>query len=611
MVGICGWSNNQLALEDVGKTIHEMATRLIINRRHTSTLAMSEYSALLAADIPTRREVKRHEGFLAAIQGNPRWGDSELRQIAEAHGPARAAIDGFRKLGVEFLNTLSGPFTLAVIDENKHQTLLAIDKTGIGSLFFTHRHQQLIFSSNAKALRLHPDACKALDPQALFDYFYFHMVPSPRSIFQEVQKLLPGQYVLFAEDSPAKAFYWQPDYREPTRYDEAKLAEEFKSLLKSSVGRAAEGNNVGAFLSGGTDSSTVSGLLQEVKGDRASTFSIGFEAEGYDETQYARIAAKHFGTRPHEYYVTPQDVADALPLIAAAYDEPFGNASAVPVFYCAKMAKSNGMDCLLAGDGGDELFGGNERYAKQAIFEAYHHIPAVLRNLIIEPALFDLKFGEKLWPLAKARSYVRQANIPLPDRLEAYNHLNRDALTDLFEADFLVGLNQREPVELLRESYAGCNAASSLNRMLGLDLKFTLADNDLRKVNRMCELAQLEVGYPLLDEDLVGFSTALPSSLKVRGSRLRYFFKRALRDFLPEAVLNKEKKGFGLPFGLWLREHGPLRDLAGHHLENLAQRGLVRPEYLTRLQQNHQQYPQYYGVMIWVLIMLEEWLQTL
>ncbi len=551
------------------------------------------------------------DGVFAAIFGLPRWQHPAWVQTAAERGAPMVLWQAWRDAGVDCLQQLGGRFVLAVVDTNRQQTLLAVDRLGLESLFYTVSGGQLIFSSNARALLRHPDVHCAIDSQALFDYLYFHMVPSPRCIFSGVEKLLPGQYLLCENRNIRKDFYWAASYKEKTGLSQQELATDFLRILDESVSRSADRDNTGTFLSGGTDSSTVAGTLRKLKGKPIDTYCIGFDAEGFDETYYARIAASHFATNPHEYYLTPKDVADAIPLIAKAYDEPFGNASAVPAYFCARMARADGMDVLLAGDGGDELFGGNERYAKQKVFEIYQQIPKALRYGLIEPAIFNFPLGDKIKPVAKAQSYIKQANIPLPDRLETYNFLQRTALPDIFADDFLAQINRNEPIELLRETYHRARADSSLNRILFLDLKFTLADNDLRKVNRMGELAGIEVRYPLLDEEMVGFSAQLPASLKVRGFKLRYFFKQALRDFLPAEILAKPKHGFGLPFGLWMNSDDSLRELTENSLSALSRRGIIKPEFILKLQQNHREYPSYYGVMIWVLMMLEQWLQTL
>src|SRR6185436_11734314 len=223
---------------------------------------------------------------------------------------------------------------------------------------------------------------------------YFHMVPGPQTIYANRTRLLPGTFLTWRNGTSEVRPYWQMRYVENDRRSFAELKEQFLAVLRESVRQSAERGPVGTFLSGGTDSSTVAGILGEVTGEPARTYSIGFQAEGYDEMEYARIAARHFGTRHHEYYVTPDDVAKAIPAIAAVFDQPFGNSSAVPTYYCAKLARDDGVDTLLGGDGGDELFGGNTRYARQRVFERYGLVPALLRKTLIEPLAFAVPGGE-------------------------------------------------------------------------------------------------------------------------------------------------------------------------------------------------------------------------
>ena len=272
------------------------------------------------------------------------------------------------------------------------------------------------------------------------------------------------------------------------------------------------------------------------------------------------------------------------------------------------MAREDGVQVLLAGDGGDEIFGGNVRYAKQKVFEAYGHIPSALRRGLIEPLAFAPGSGH-LPPLRKLASYIRQASMPLPDRLESYNFLHRSPLAEVFELDFLAAISQEEPIDLLRDVYGRTTSVSPVNRMMHLDLKFTLADNDLRKVSRMCDMAGIEVRYPLLDDELVEFSGEIPASLKVKGLKLRHFFKQAMKDVLPPETIAKSKHGFGMPFGLWLRDHPPLADLVPGSLADFGRRGILRPSYLQELRRQHLTgHATYFGIMIWVIAMLERWL---
>jgi asparagine synthase (glutamine-hydrolysing) len=331
---------------------------------------------------------------------------------------------------------------------------------------------------------------------------------------------------------------------------------------------------------------------------------MGFDAKGYDEMDYARITAAHFKIKLHEYYVTPADVLQAIPLIAQTYDEPFGNDSAVPAYYCAKFARELGMTRLLAGDGGDEYFAGNSRYAKQKVFELYRHVPSPVKS-ILEPLAFNLP------PLRKVKRYIEQAKIAMPERLETYNFLHQTPLAEIFSEDFLAQIDPDQPLQFLKNTYNRTSNDDLIKQMLFLDDKFTLADNDLRKVNRMCELAGVDVHYPMLQENLVAFSTSIPSKWLMQGFELRSFYKEGLRNFLPKATLAKSKQGFGLPFGVWMSSDKELKQFAVASLESIEKRGFLNPAYIKNLIRLHQEgHASYYGTMIWLLVMLEQWLST-
>jgi asparagine synthase (glutamine-hydrolysing) len=502
------------------------------------------------------------------------------------------------------LQSCSGAFSLALL--SNEEMLLATDRMGIHPLIFTRIGNALVFGSRCDAINSHPLITSDVNGQAIYNYVYFHMVPGPETIHSGQQRLSPGEYLHFKNGKCEVRPYWRMQFRENSRASFAEMKGQFASALTESVREAAEDAETGTFLSGGTDSSTLAGLLGQVKGEPARTYSIGFAETGYDEMQYARIASTHFGTRHNEYYVTPDDIVSAIPRIAEVHDQPFGNSSAVPTYYCARMAKQDGVQRLLGGDGGDELFGGNERYAKQTVFARYEKMPRAVRKFALEPAVFAA--GGAFALTRKAKSYIEQASMPMPARLESYNLLERFGAARVFTADFLASVDTLQPLALLESAYHGTNALSLINRMLALDFKFTLADNDLPKVTKSCELAAIDVRFPMLADSVVAFSATLAPELKLKGTKLRWFFKEALRDFLPPEILAKQKHGFGLPFGPWLKTHQPLRDLVRDSLHDLKSRQLVRPEFLDEVVQTHlTEHAGYYGTMIWVLVMLEQW----
>ena len=604
MSGLCGWLRSERAGFVDPRVIAAMAAPL--NRFDGSTVqkASTEFGAVAAAG--GNASVFQDDERLVAVWGQARFADAELAALAQHHGAARALAQGYGSKGTGVLAALSGACALAILDR-RGEAVLSIDRMGTRPLCYCVVARTLVFGSTLEAISAFPGSTAEIDRQAIYDYVYFHMVPGPRTIHAGRHRLLPGSLLTWRNGESATRPYWEMRYAEDEKRPMPELKRDFLAVLRKGVREAAQGGAVGTFLSGGTDSSTVAGILGEVTGHPARTYSIGFEAQGYDEMGYARIAARHFGTQHHEYYVTPADVVSAIPRIAEVHDQPFGNSSAVPTYFCAKLAKDDGVDVLLGGDGGDELFGGNERYAKQYLYSLYSDLPRGLRKGLIEPVAF---LPPEIGIAGKVQRYIRNASLPMPARYDNYNFVERLGAGNMFTPEFLGTVDGRQPPMMLDHAYGNARAHSLINRMLALDLRFTLADNDLPKVARACELAGLEVRFPLLDDAVVSFSSALAPRLKLRGTRLRYFFKESLRGFLPDEIIAKTKHGFGLPLGPWLQTHRPLRQLALDSLADLKKRGVVRPEFINELTSTHvESHAGYYGTMVWVLMMLEHWLK--
>jgi asparagine synthase (glutamine-hydrolysing) len=608
MGGLCGWLGHGVNDPDV---IDRMAAPLArfdgtpIESMHGHLAGVAVAAAAGSAD------VHRRDGLMVALWGHPLLMTPDLARQAASSGVAATLAahwhDG--RMGAEQLcATLGGAFALCILDEHRGEAVLAVDRLGIHPLTWQLAGETLLFASSADALNRHPLARAEVDAQGLYNYVYFHMVPSPGTAYKDQQRLLPGEFLHYRQGRIETRPYWQIAFDEGGKRSFEELREDFLSHLRNSVRQASAGAKIGAFLSGGTDSSTIAGILCEVNGQGADTYSIGFEAQGYDEMEYARIASRHFGTRHHEYYVTPDDVAAAIPQVAAICDQPFGNASAVPAFYCARMARADGVTRMLGGDGVDELFGGNERYAKQQVFALYVRVPQLFRKALLEPAVFNFPGGERVRLLRKARSYIEQASVAMPARLETYNLLGRYGPQQVFTDDFLAGADIGQPLESLARTYGRSEAKSLINRMLALDLKVTLADNDLPKVMKACELAGVEVAFPFLNDAMVAFSAGLTPQQKLNGTQLRWFFKEALKGFLPMEIITKQKHGFGLPFGVWLQQHKPLQQLASDSLHDLKKRGIVRGAFIEQLTGQHlTEHAGYHGTMVWVLMMLEQW----
>lgn len=532
--------------------------------------------------------------------GRPRF-DAAVPTVASLPAVWR---NRFAERGARAADGVEGDFAVGLVAEDG-RVFLAVDKFAVRSLCYRQVGDRLLFAERADALA---DADSEIDPQAVFDYLYFHVIPSPRTIFKGVFRLPPGHYALFEKGRLTVAPYWQPHFEEVARADFGVLRDEFRTLLHQAVAAQLDGSKAACFLSGGTDSSTVAGMIGEVAGRPAATYSIGFEAEGYDEMEFARITARHFRTEHHEYYVTPADLVRSIPAVAAHYDQPFGNSSALPAYYCARMAREDGVSRLLAGDGGDELFGGNTRYAKQRVFNLYRHFPALMRRGVMEPLLATSLAG-RVPVVKKAASYVEQAKVPMPDRLQMYNLIMRLGVGDVLTPELLARIDLQSPLHQQQAVWRAAGACSAVNQQLAFDWRYTLAENDLPKVVGTTGLAGVDVGFPLLDDHLLDFSLKLPSEYKLKGLKLRWFFKEALRGFLPDETLVKKKQGFGLPFGVWVTRHADLRGMAADSLHGLVSRGILRADFVDALLTKHLfEHPGYFGEMIWISMMLQQWL---
>ena len=550
------------------------------------------------------------DDVVAAIDGFPRWTDPALAQTAEAEGHAAALLTAYRRDGRGLLDHLAGPFSLAVVDRATASLLLAVDRFGVHTLCYAHRDGDgLAFGTTADAVRTHPRVPASIRPQALFDFLRLMVVPSPGTIYREQEKLLPGQYLEVREGAMRTGFYWHMTYR-PEDAGPDRHRERLFDTLRQAVGRSLEGFDAaaaGAFLSGGLDSSSVAGLLAEAApGTR--TFTIGFDEARYNELHYAHVTAKHFATRQEDYILTPKDVLSCLADIARHFDEPFGNSSVVPVYYCAKLAADRGVSVMLAGDGGDEIFAGNMRYAEQARMERYRRLMTPVGLGLLETLLRVVPGGQSVPLIRKARSLVERLRMGIPDRADCYHPLAQAAARGIVAEDLLAEVDPDHALASLYEAFARTPSGDLLHRMMHMDLKITLADNDLRKVSGACRMVGLPVRYPLLDEDVVAFSGRVPPSSLLNGTQIRHFYKQAMTGFLPDEVITKKKHGFGMPSKDWPRTDPDLRQLTGDSLSALRRRGYFDPAFIDRLLDGHARgEPTEWDGLAWDLVMFELW----
>jgi asparagine synthase (glutamine-hydrolysing) len=553
---------------------------------------------------------------IAAVSDSEIYNERELAQQVEQDPLNQAYLIAmmYRQHGFLTMEKLSGRFSFCILDKKNQKLIVVTDRYGINPVVYSWDGKNLIFGSRIKEILSAPYPIDhEIDCEAVVDYMNFEAIPTPKTIYKNIRKLPPGHFLLFDKEKKSLNIeqYYDITYSEHEG-DEQSTIKKIPPFIENSVRTVvdyelAKGKSIGAFLSGGTDSSTVTGMIKKLTGG-VKTFSIGFDEPGYSELDYARITAKHFGAEHYEYMVTPDDVLKGLDIMLNVYDEPFANASTVPTYYCALMAKRNGVSALIGGDGGDEIFGGNERYATNNIFRFYTLLPSIARKGFLEPVING---SPSFIPFVqKGKKYIKRANIPQPDRFFSYNPVTTLGQEEIFSPDFLRHINGYNPNTWARELYSHGNAEDELNKLLYIDMKFTITDNDIRKVTAMSESTGIRVAYPLLDHRLVDFAATIPPLLKVKGRKLRYVFKEALRDFLPEAIIRKKKHGFGLPIGIWIKTKDNISSFVRDTL--LTQSCTIRPFFKKRFIEDiftlHKDTGfTFYGDILWYLLIFELW----
>lgn len=613
MGDFCGWLSPDGNDPAPDATLGAMAAALRGRRFENAQAAAPAAAAWVSAAQPRAALCSAEEPWVVMV-GRPRWRRPALAEAQQAQGAARALRLAYREHGAALLDHLAGAFAFAILDRPNRRALLAIDRMGVHSLYYSATGAaRLAFGTTADMVRAHPAVGASVPLQSVYGYLHAFVCRSPGTIYAEQRKLEPAQYLLWQDGESRVATYWRTAFEADRQRSPQQLGEELvaqvRRAVRASIPDSGE-ETTGAFLSGGLDSSTVAGMLNAATEEPAQTFTIGFDEESYDEMRYAEAATRKFGTRAHRYYLTAEDTAAMAPKVAAHYCEPFGNSSALPAYFCAAQARGAGMTCLLAGDGGDEILAGNSRYLEQGTPGRYARLPAPLRAAL-KLAAFHTPLLRGTGLAQTAQRAIVRAEAPLPERLEAYNFYQPDRLTEVFEPEALRALDLEAPWREMRQAYDSAGSDDTLQRMMHLDLKQALADADLRKVTGMCDLAGIDVAFPFLDDDLVAFCATIPPELHLEDDRLRAFFKDAFRDFLPEEVIAKKKHGFGMPFYEWTRDHPRLRELAYDSLESLRGRHLVRGAFLDRVMSQHARpEPTAYDGLVWDLMMLELWFDS-
>jgi asparagine synthase (glutamine-hydrolysing) len=494
-------------------------------------------------------------------------------------------------------------FGLAIWDTRRRTLLIARDRIGIKPMHYATVNGRFYFGSELKSLLEAPDLPRDLDPDALDHYLSFLYTPRDGSIFKSVRKLPPGHLLTWQDGRVAIEQFWQMPASETFKGSEADAVSQLRAVLSDAVrSHLISDVPLGAFLSGGIDSSLVVGLMAQVSGARVKTFSIGFDEPEYDELEPARRVAQHFGTDHHEFVVKPDGVA-ILDRLVSHFDEPFADSSAIPTWYVSEMARRH-VTVVLSGDGGDELFGGYDRYVPHPRVVAFdRYSPRALRRVAAIAAV-GLPHG------ARGKNFLRHVGRDEQGRyLDAIRFFGADEKPSLLTPDVRNALAGPDPETMLARHFERFAALPWPSQMMRFDAETYLPEDVLTKVDRMSMAHSIESRVPLLDNDVIAFASTLPAALKIKGERRKHILKEVASALLPPEILNRKKQGFGVPLGTWFR--GNLRELFADTLLSPAslQRGYFQPAFVRQIVDEHLSRKRDHTLRLWQLVVFEKWYQ--
>jgi asparagine synthase (glutamine-hydrolysing) len=542
----------------------------------------------------------------------------ELRKRLESLGhrfktrsDTEVIVHAYESFGEDCFRYFKGMFAIAIWDEKRKHLVLARDRLGKKPLYYSFVNGTFLFASELKAMMVYPGFRRKVDPISLTKYLFFEFIPSPHTIFKDAKKLSAASYLVWDNKAIEVRQYWSPFKSQKCEYDlsEVEAALRITELLTESVKqRLISDVPLGVFLSGGIDSSAITALAQKEVPGKIKTFSIGFEDPSFDESTYASLASRYLGTEHHEQTMTPADLLDIVPGLPEILDEPMADASILPTYLLSKFTRRH-VTVALGGDGGDELFAGYPTYLAHRFATQYDRYlgmlhPAIkfLGNLLPvsdDNISFDFKVKKFLSGIGYPdgiRNSVWLGSFPF---LESQKVLSQEVLSQFSEGRLA------EDIYHYEEEYP---FNDRITKVQYLDLRLYFQESVLVKVDRASMACSLEVRAPFLDHELVEFVMGLPSKLKLKGSTSKYILKNAMKNRLPDEIIKRRKKGFGVPIAKWVK--GPLKELFEDLLssERIKREGFLNPEYVNTLLQDHLTNKRDNRKQLWTLLVWELWL---
>jgi asparagine synthase (glutamine-hydrolysing) len=533
----------------------------------------------------------------------------DLGHHFETNSDTEAIVHAYDQYGTDCPRHLRGMFAFAIWDTRNHSLFLARDRVGKKPLLYAQVDGQLIFGSEFSALLLHPSVSRDVDYEAIHHYLSFICVPAPLTAYRSIRKLEPGHWLLWQNGEIKTERYWQLDFSRKIKISEAEAGERVIDLLRDAVKvRLMSEVPLGAFLSGGIDSSAVVALMAEESSEQVKTFSIGFEEQDFSELHHAKRVAEHVGAEHHEFIVRP-NAMEILPTLVEHYGEPFADSSAIPSYYVSRETRRY-VTVALNGDGGDECFAGYERYAGMNLAQTYANLPGGLREGVIANLVNALPAGTSKNLIRKAQRFVAAASLKPVDRyLRWITAFDETAKEKLYSDEMLHTTAHWRTAGFLEPWFAKVNGAGIVDASLLADTMTYLPNDLLVKMDIASMSVSLEARSPFLDHHLMEFAASLPENLKLRGLKTKYLLKRVLKRLVPQENLTRRKMGFGVPIGSWFR--GSMQPLLRETLlsDRALKRGLFKPDAVHGLVEQHVAQRADHSHRLWSLLMLELWFQ--
>lgn len=559
--------------------------------------------------------ISNEDGSIWIVFNGEIYNHLELRTGLEKKGhkfqtntDTEAIVHAYEEYGDQCPTKLNGMFGFAILDLRNQSVFIARDRLGIKPLYYYSDSLKFAFGSELKSILKLNGISREVDLQALDTFLTFEYIPSPYSIFKDIKKLPPGHSLTLKDGKITIKEYWDLKYNECSA-SEDELCEQLIELLHDSVKiRLMADVPLGAFLSGGIDSSAIVALMSKIMNRPVKTFSIGFKESSYNETGFAQIIANKFNTEHYEFTIET-NALDLTEKLVAQLDEPFGDFSIFPTYLVSKMARQH-VTVALSGDGGDELFAGYDTYIANRMGNSYGNLPSFFRNGLISPILNSIPPTEKKKGLInKAKRFDEGMRLP-PDLQHTrwMIFLQEMEKNKLYSDDMRENLNGYDSYGHIRKYFTKAEHTNDqINRQLYVDIKSYLVDNILVKVDRMSMATSLEARVPFLDHRFVEFAATIPSAMKLKGKSTKYLLKKAMGDLLPNEILTRGKEGFSIPIKNWLKTD--LKDLMMDVLEpsKVRREGFFNPEYVEKLKDEHLKDKENHSHRLWSMMVFGIW----